>query len=288
MDSPDITDFQAFRTLYPATPAIPMPDPVVTERFLQRWQDPEPVRAPGVSVLFIRGYLGNWMPGNLVGPARAVEGHILPNAAGATVAENLPGLMSALRDRVPDGPFLLCGHSKGGLEALALLKAEPDLDARCRGVLLSQTPRGESAVLASLLAGRHADSLTFGRRLEESVQRVGLHAIGAARGGRALVEPELQPVIEELDAFEPSCPVWQTASWSSRPTTWLDSFHGRLSEVRPGCAHDGQFFLEDLVWPGLPHVLLAHVDHAQPVVGGFGFDHVRYWQVLIEVFLANA
>jgi len=35
-------------------------------------------------------------------------------------------------------------------------------------------------------------------------------------------------------------------------------------------------------------VLLAHVDHAQPVMGGFGFDEVRYWKVLIALFCAGA
>ena len=94
--------------------------------------------------------------------------------------------------------------------------------------------------------------------------------------------------IHWVDAAHRDYPVWQTASWSSQPTTWLDSFHERLGEIRPGCAHDGQFFLEDLIWPGLPHVLLSHVDHAQPAMGGFGFDHVRYWKVVLTLFCEEA
>ena len=75
----------------------------------------------------------------------------------------------------------------------------------------------------------------------------------------------------------------ETASWSSQPTAWLDSFHERLGEIGPGRAHDGQFFLDDLIWPGLPHVLLPDVDHAQPAVGGHGFDPARYWLAVLSV-----
>ena len=161
------------------------------------------------------------------------------------------------------------------------------LGARVVGVILSQTPRGPSGVLESLLLQAHEGSLSGRRRwLEEWTQRIGLHAIGAAGGGRELTASTIGAVIAGLPT--PQVPVWQTASWSSQPTTWLDSFHERLGEVRPGCAHDGQFFLEDLLWPGIPHVLLAHVDHAQPVMGGFGFDEVRYWKAVLVCFMRDA
>jgi hypothetical protein len=156
------------------------------------------------------------------------------------------------------------------------------------GVVLSQTPRGPSAVLESLLLRTHQDSVGRRRWAEEWTQRLGLHAVGAARGGRQLTSGPLAELVATVDEFAPEFPVWQTASWSSQPTTWLDSFHERLGEIRPGAAHDGQFFLEDLIWPGLPHVLLPHIDHAQPAMGGFGFDHVRYWKLLITLFCEAA
>jgi hypothetical protein len=81
--------------------------------------------------------------------------------------------------------------------------------------------------------------------------------------------------------------VLQTASWSATPTTWLDSFHQRLGEIAPGVAHDGQFFLHELVWPALPNVLLPRVDHAQPAMGGHGFDHARYWAAMISLILGT-
>lgn len=288
------TDFDAYRTLYPATPALDLPDPALTRRFDAAWdEDDAEIDArltrvlAGTTVVFVRGYLGNWMPGNLVGPAKAfvalgIDARIASNRAGATVDANATTLVEQLDG---GGPILLCGHSKGGLECLVATDRSDALRARTRGVVLSQTPRGPSGVLESLLERVHDASLPGAKRwLEEWVQRVGLHAIGAATGGRELTSAPLSDLIARIDMKERDFPVWQTASWSSQPTTWLDSFHGRLSEIRPGCAHDGQFFLEDLLWPGLPHVLLAHVDHAQPVMGGFGFDEVRYWKCVIALF----
>lgn len=285
--------FDDYRDLYPATPPLARPDEGPTDRFVDAWSWSDDAldrrvrnAAAGVRVLLVRGYLGNWMPGNLVAPteglrAAGVDATLLRNAAGATVEANVARLQGQIPD---DGvPLLLCGHSKGGLECLALADRLGD---RVVGVILSQTPRGPSGVLESLLLKEHQHTLSGPkRRAEEWVQRLGLHAIGAAEGGRQLTRERLAALIDALDRPRPF-PVWQTASWSDQPTTWLDSFHGRLGEIRPGCAHDGQFFLEDLIWPGLPHVLLPRVDHAQPVMGGFGFDPVRYWKVLVALIRA--
>jgi hypothetical protein len=143
---------------------------------------------------------------------------------------------------------------------------------------MSQTPRGASAVLESLLLRRHQASLVGLRRVwAERLQRIGLKVLGVGTGGRELTTEVLDAVVTRLDAVPRPFALLQTASWSSRPTAWLDSFHERLREIRPDCAHDGQFYLEDLIWPQVPHVLLPHVDHAQPAMGGFGFDPAQYW-----------
>ncbi|MDP2310005.1 MAG: hypothetical protein Q8P18_28565 [Pseudomonadota bacterium] len=290
-------DFRDYARLYPDTPPLPPLSDDLFAAFADAWAWPAAeldasviAATRGVRVAFVRGFLGNWMPGNLVAPVRAlqalgVDASIARTDSGAPVATNVDLLARGLS--VGQGtPLLLCGHSKGGLECLRLADARPDVAARVVGVLMSQTPRGSSAVLESLILRRHQDSLPRPhRRAAEAVQRAGLSLIGANPGGNELTESPLAALIAALDATPRAYPVWQTASWSSRPTAWLDAFHERLGEIRPGCAHDGQFYLEDLVWPGLPHLLLPHLDHAQPAMGGFGFDHVRYWKVLITLFL---
>lgn len=293
------TPFEHYREGWPATPPLALPDLAPTRRFERLWADlddaalDDRVRdaVAGATVVFVRGYLGNWMPGNLVGPTRGLAGlgidaRLARNRAGATVGDNAAALVRQLR--AIEGPVVLCGHSKGGLECLAAADADPALAARIRAVVLSQTPRGPSAVLESVLLGAHDAAIPgLRRRVEEWTQGIGLRLIGAQTGGLQLTREPLSRLLAALDATARPYPVWQTASWSSQPTTWLDSFHGRLGEIRPGCAHDGQFYLEDLLWPGLPHVLLAHVDHAQPVMGGFGFDEVRYWKLVIALCLAG-
>lgn len=293
--------FGDYRARFPATPSLP-PTSDVTPAFIASWNalvDPLDRRAAlysdprrtSTTVVFIRGYLGHYMRGNLV-PARdaiADAGYatfIAKNAAGGTVAHNVTRLEAELESHVPTYHRLIfCGHSKGGLEALALVDKRPDLAARTGAVILSQTPRGPSQVLESVFTGRHRDTLKPRRALAELTQRLGLTAIGATPGGLELTRDHLPRVVEPLlipQASRPF-PVIQTASWSSRPTTWLDSFHERLGEIRPGVAHDGQFYLEDLLWPGLPHILLPHLDHAQPVMDGFGFDSARYWSTLVAL-----
>ncbi|MDP2345493.1 MAG: hypothetical protein Q8O67_31400 [Deltaproteobacteria bacterium] len=246
--------------------------------------------AASTSVVFVRGYLGGFMPGNLREPARAAarcgfDARVAPLSTRGTVDDNVDGLAACVAEQLARSDrerFILCGHSKGGLESLALVQRRPALAARCAGVILSQTPRGSSRVLECLLDSRHDETLcSGGRRISVGVQRRGLRAIGGARGGRELIAPHIGALTRSLLEPKPSVPVLQTASWSSQPTTWLDSFHERLREIRPGCAHDGQFFLEDLIWPGLPHVLVPHLDHAQPVMGGHGFRHDRYWLVML-------
>jgi len=69
---------------------------------------------------------------------------------------------------------------------------------------------------------------------------------------------------------------------------WVDSFHARLAQLRPGCAHDGQFFIEDQLWRGAEHVLLPEIDHAQAVMSNDGFDAPRLWLTLLAMLLDRA
>lgn len=296
--------FTSYRELYPQTPAFALPELAPTERFANIWRALDAQSATrasllsqltqalrGTTIILVRGYLGTYMPGNLSAACRALRGLgidalLADNRAAGLISENARGMAAQIRSRLhPAQRLLFCGHSKGGLESRWLVQTEPELAARTLGVIMSQTPRGPSAVLESLLLRRHQDSLAGAqRRWAERMQRMGLGLINAARSGQELTGDALAEVVAKL-VNEPALPLLQMASFSSRPTTWLDSFHLRLGEIRPGCAHDGQFYVEDLIWPGLPHVLLPHVDHAQPVMGGFGFDSARYWLATLLVFL---
>ena len=292
--SPD--GFDRYRDLYPQTPRlVPEPDGAGTSQFAAWWTAGEAAalralrsRAANTTVVFVRGYLGRYMPGNLRAACAAArrlgfDAFVAHNSAGGTVAGNVRALAQHIRRRSLRSRVIFCGHSRGGVECLALAAHDPDIAARCDGIALSQTPHGPSRVIESVLLRRWP--LSRRRRAAETLQRAGLLLLGARSGGYELT-PEVWPsIVAGVDHVDWPFPVVQTASWSSRPTAWLDSFHQRLGEIGPGRAHDGQFFLNDLIWPRLPHVLLPNVDHAQPAVGGDGFDHARYWTALLVTLL---
>lgn len=291
--------FERYRTLYPRTPPLaPGPDSGPTRRFARAWaacgSGPPPAlreRAARTSLVFVRGYLGHYMPGSLVAARDAArragfDAFIARNRAGGDVAVNAAALERDVRRRARRERLVFCAHSRAGVECLQLLASRPVLAERCDGVALSQTPHGPSRVMESLLLHRHRGP-RFGlrRRATEAVQRLALGALGALPGGRELTSEVWPERVAAVAGRRWPFPVLQTASWSVRPTAWLDSFHGRLAEIAPGEAHDGQFLLHDLIWPGLPHVLLPELDHAQPVVGGLGFDSARYWMAALAVLL---
>jgi hypothetical protein len=296
------TGFERYRELYPRTPALaPEPDRAATARFCALWEGGRPAaarvlaeRAARTTVVFVRGYLGHYMPGNLtaaVAAARqlgfdACRGR---NRPGGTVGGNVRALARQLSTRPLRKRLLFCAHSRGGLECLTLLAEDRELAARCDGVVLAQTPRGPSRVMESILLGRHRDERCgLRRRATEHLHHAALFCLRAVAGGYELTSDRwpglVAPIVDRAWPF----PVLQTASWSSRPTAWLDSFHGRLGEIGPERAHDGQFFLDDLIWPRWPHLLLPDVDHAQPVVGGHGFDPARFWLAALAVLLDPA
>jgi pimeloyl-ACP methyl ester carboxylesterase len=289
--------FERYRDLYPHTPALnPEPDPIWTMRFTDAWrsglrgvESALRARAADTTVVFMRGYLGRYMPHNLSAPCSALrrlgfDAFIARHRSGGTVEHNVAAVAAQLQRRRLRERIVFCGHSRGGLESLRLLASHPWIAKRCDGVALSQTPHGPSFVMDSVLAGLHRERrFSMRRRVAETLQRLSLTLIGARPGGRELTSAVWPAVVATVDRRRWPFRVVQTASWSSQPTAWLDSFHGRLGEIGPGRAHDGQFFLDDLVWPGLPHVLLPHLDHAQPAVGGLGFDHARYWLSILTV-----
>jgi len=295
--------FERYRELYPQTPPLARapdqaPDHTWSVRFAETWRSGTRTlerslrqRAATTTVVFVRGYLGHYMPGNLAAPCAALrrigfDAFIARNRSGGTVAGNVAALGAQLGKRRTRERLVFCGHSRGGLECLALLAEDAAIAVRCDGVVLSQTPYGPSFVIESVLQGRHRErNYTARRRTTELAQRTAIALIGAAPGGLELTSAVWPTIVGRVDRVPWPFPVLQTASWSSQPTTWLDSFHERLGEIGPGRAHDGQFFLNDLIWPGLPHVLLPQVDHAQPAVGGHGFDPARYWLAVLSLVL---
>ena len=244
--------------------------------------------------MFVRGLFGRWIPGHLAAPLRALReagyaAFVARSRAAGTIDGNARMLADDILRRAPDARRLvfLC-HSKGGLDLLEALRHFPELRRRAAAIVLCQTPRRGCAVLESVLLRDHRDSLRgFGERAGESVARAAIVAAGARPGCLELTGDVLAARIGDLDAVAASIPTVAVATWSVEPSAWLDSQHARLGAIRPRCAHDGLFFLEDLDWPVAAQVRLPRIDHSQPCVGGLGFPHDRFWRALAALALAR-
>ena len=287
---------------YPATPRLACgARGDATPAFIAAWDALAlpPERAPrfaaDVTFVFVRGLFGRFIPGHFAAPLRAlrdagVHAFIARSRAAGTIAGNARMLAADILRRAPGhGRLIFLCHSKGGLDLLEALRQTPDLRRRAAAVVLCQSPRDGCAVLESVLLGDHRESLHgFGERASEAAARAAIVASGSRPGCLELTGTALAARIDDLDAVAASLPTLAVASWSVEPSAWLDSQHARLGAIRPRCAHDGLFYLEDLVWPTARTVLLPRIDHSQPCVGGLGFPHARFWHALATVAVAEA
>lgn len=269
-----------------------MPAHDVTADFAREWaeaESPQALPAADLTCVFVRGLFGSWIPRHLAVPlarlrASGRSAFIAHTRANGTIATNAAMLRADVEARVPKGRILFLCHSKGGLDALAMLEHAPDLRTRTAGIAMCQTPRAGCVVLESVLLGMHGDSARPMQRAQENVAAAAIRMAGAREACIELTSPRLQQRALELDAIAAKLPLVSVASWSSEPTAWLDSQHARLAAVRPRCAHDGVFYLEDLIWLRGRQVLLPRIDHAQMCVGGGGFDHGRFWLAVSNLF----
>ena len=278
--------FERYRVHYPATDwRAPRPAHRRSAAFAAAWS--ERASAPiSLAAVLTPGLFAEWMPGCFREAARhfAARGHrclVTPVSTRLDARTQSRRLGARLRSWLrPNERFVWCAHSKGGIDALTALGLDPTLRERCAALVLVQLPVGFSWVVEDLRAphraGRRApiaDRL-LGRASRGRLFAAGLDEISRAR------PPDLE---RWLGPARPHVPTLHAVSWSLTPTHRMDTWHERLERLRPGHAHDGQFFLADQALEGVPTVGLPALDHAQPVLGGGGLDSGRLWAALAAV-----
>jgi hypothetical protein len=189
-------------------------------------------------------------------------------------AEWLPICFRAARQAFKaDGHRVLHTTTRtGALDALWALDQNPRLREHCAAIVVVQPPVRRSWLIDSWAATPGAwPARARAALLRRRWFRDGVRDISSRR----------DPIVTHwLETFLPGLPVLQAASWSVHATSWVDSYHRELNRLRPGHAHDGQFYLADQRLPSTPVVGLANIDHAQPVLGGHGLDAARLWRAL--------
>lgn len=263
---------------YPKTPEIEGVDWALTDFFhaLDNHQTADLADAPLIHIVLVKGLMGDHMLNHF----KDVKEHFLqqgyevsvaPTSGTASIKDNAAAIALHL-SQINKNIYLLC-HSKGGLDALTALENDQQIWPAIKGAILVQTPFDISPVLNSILTGAYPR----GKRttLKEAVYKVSLHLLSAKKACYDLINPNIKPYLKN---YHFPFPVIQCVTWSVQPTSWVDSFHKRLSEIDKGVAHDGQFYVHKMLWPCFPNILVGGIDHAQPVVGGYGFQAGYFWE----------
>lgn len=241
----------------------------------------------GCAVLLVRGLFGAWIPGHFRAPlqrlrALGCEALIAHTAPAGTLAQNQALLAAQVRRLVAQGrrPVFLA-HSKGGIEVLLMLAAEPGLAQATAGFVGVQMPWAGAPYLESVFCGSHRDSRKRADAWREGLDAAVLTLAGARAACAELNADTLAPHRARIAAqawpFEP----WCVATQASRPSRSLELKHERLNRIRPGQPHDGVAYTADQQGLAARTLLLEGIDHAQPSVGGLGFAHDRFWAALL-------
>ena len=275
--------FDAWAEHYPATRwAAVAPEQDRTGAFIELWQSAGQEQAGSIRTVAITpGLFAEFLP-RCFAPARNAL-----QAAGYRVIRTRARSRHGVRAQAehleqelghalaPGERFIWCAHSKGALDALYTLEQSPALRAGCAAAVVVQPAVGISRVVDRWQHAPAGLRERFGR---------GLIANAYVRDGVREISRERDPIIGDwLAQFAPVVPTLCVATWSIRPTSWVDSYHRTLNELAPGHAHDGQFLLEDQRLPGADLIGLPEIDHAQPVLHGDNLDAGRFWHTLVTL-----
>ncbi len=258
-----------------------------TDAFEKKQLDP---RIKQFKIIIVRGFLSALMPGYMSKPIKYLRNlglHVVmaPIRSGGSVLTNASLLVNYLPC---DQNYMLLCHSKGGLDLLSALKLFPGAPCfRClKGIAFSQTTTGASAVMNELSGFIPLQSSTLCYRFKNKVMMTGIKSSFHGPAAYDLTTPGIEKNRQIYREANLSCPLVSVASWSIKPSSWVDSYHQRLNHFNPGVAHDGQFYLTDQLWADKGvQLVLGGIDHAQPGMGELGFDPGLFWEALLQMLI---
>lgn len=280
--------FDDWQSHFPATTFTRPPAALDwTGMFLESWRTPPSTLPKDTLVVLVAGLYSEFILYCNRACARSLksEGYEvlrMPVRSSRGVIAQGEHIAAVLGKRLRPGQrFVVLAHSKGSLDTLATLTQNPALLDACDGIALVQPPVGPSPIIDDLL-GYSARDTGPGYRMDRFRQAM-VNSTLLAEGTRDISSHRDPQVANMLSALPDTLHCVHVVSWSAVRRSRFDTHHQRLNALRPGHAHDGQFYMEDLAIPGLPQICLPDVDHGQPILGGAGFDPARFWRTLLEV-----
>jgi hypothetical protein len=235
-------------------------------------------------VLLVSGYFGDIDPAYFADQLKwldslGVEHERVAVKSRQSVAVNAPIVAAAIRASAR--PVLLITHSKGSVDALEALRADPALRAKVKGWISLQgaflgTPVADMVLDGSLLDPVIAFAmLEFLGATKASAQGLTTKASRAyAREHAAAIEALLRevPAVAFASALD--------GAPGGRARTNLEIPHGLMA--RQGIRSDGLVPVDAAVLPGMDFVRVDGVDHIAPVMPApERFDRVRMTRALL-------
>ena len=284
--------FDQWQRYFPETPFVrPASHLDWTHHFVGSWQARTLSTPRRTLVVLIAGLFSEWLPYCFKDCTEALRAagydvlRIRVRSSRGIIAQGAY-IGSVLSAHLRQGQrFIVLAHSKGGLDTLAALVGNNALLDACDGVALVQPPVGASPIVDAVL--RCADpqrcSQAHARYPLDIVRQAVIGTPWIAAGARDISSQRDPDVMRVLKSLPATLHCVHVISWSAVGRSRLDTHHRRLNALRPGCAHDGQFYLESQLLEGVPWVGVPHLDHGQPMLGGGGLDVARFWLALMDV-----
>ena len=235
-------------------------------------------------VLLVAGYFGDFDPNYFADQLKwlasmGVEREKVAVKSRQSVPINAPIIATAIRDSLK--PVILITHSKGSVDSLEALRAEPSLRTKVKGWISLQGAFFGSPVADMLLDGSQLDPLVavlilgYLGSTKESAQGLTTSAsLTYYRNHKAVIDQ----VVREVPAIAFASAL-DTAP-GTRPNTTLEIPHELMA--RRGIRNDGLVPLDAAVLPGMDFVKVSGVDHIAPVMPALQrFDRVRMTKALL-------
>ncbi len=235
-------------------------------------------------VLLVSGYFGDVDPAYFADQLRwlgslGVEREKVPVKSRQSVAVNAPIVAAAIRSSAK--PVLLITHSKGSVDALEALRADPSLREKVKGWISLQ---------GAFLGSPVADMLLDGSVLDPVLAIVILEFLGGTRvSAQELTTRASRAYAREhaaaIGALLREVPTVALASaldraQGGRAKTRLEIPHALMS--RQGIRSDGLVPIDAAVLPGMDFVRIAGLDHIAPVMPAMeSLDRVRMTKALL-------
>lgn len=286
---------------YPKTPLNIKFNQNISEAFSDTWESlldskkrEAPMGSNDITIVLVKGIFGDLMPGNFNTTYLLLKSLGLnvifakPYKASAILEKNAISLKNSIEKQIASTTqkLLFLTHSKGGLDTLWAMLKFPKLKERTVGIALVQCTRDGSEILEGIFTKKHLNYSQKDTIINLIANKV-ITCAGYKSGCLDLTSPKINAAIKMIDKQQFNFPIISVATWSIIPTSRLDSFHKRLKLIRPGCAHDGQFFIENQIWPNFEQIILGNIDHSQPTMGGNGFDDGIFYLSLLHLLYKN-